>query len=101
MVEFLFRCPNTGRLVQGWSADDVQSSENGSESVSCLACTQLHFVNWATGKVLRSEVRESDRRRHRSLPIPPPVARRRSHPLPMPTLSLDHPAVGHKLVADV
>ena len=58
MGGFLFRCPNTGRLVQGWSADDVQSSENSYELVSCLACTQLHFVNRATGKVLGSEVSE-------------------------------------------
>ena len=54
MIGFLFR--NTGQLVQGWSADDVQSSENSYESVSCLACTQLHFVNRETGRVLGSEV---------------------------------------------
>ena len=58
MAGFLYRCPNTGQLVQGWSAEDVQNSEDSYESVTCLACSRLHFVNRGTGKVLGSEDRE-------------------------------------------
>jgi hypothetical protein len=53
MTPFLFRCPNTGFNVQGWIAETV---ENGVaeryESVTCLACQQLHLVNPKTGKTL-------------------------------------------------
>ena len=58
MGGFLFRCPNTRQLVQGWSADEIPAEEDRYEFVTCLACTQLHFVNRATGRVLGSEVRE-------------------------------------------
>ena len=56
MAPFLFRCPNTGRHVQGWTADDV-SEEAGEtyETVSCYACRQLHLVNPTTGRVLGSD----------------------------------------------
>jgi len=47
---FLYRCPNTGRNVQGYVADEV--SEDTYESVTCLACRQVHLVNAKTGKVL-------------------------------------------------
>ena len=55
MAGFLYRCPNTGQLVQGWSAEDVQTGEDSYESVTCLACSQLHFVNRATGRVLGAD----------------------------------------------
>jgi hypothetical protein len=58
MGGFLYRCPNTGQLVHGWSAEEVQSNVDSHESVTCLACSQLHFVNRGTGKVLGSEDRE-------------------------------------------
>jgi hypothetical protein len=53
MATVIFRCPTTGKNVQTWFADDV-STDNGEsyESVTCLACRQMHFVNRATGKTL-------------------------------------------------
>ena len=55
MAPFLYRCPNTSRTVQGWSAEEINDDENAYESVACLACTQMHFVNLKTGKVLGVE----------------------------------------------
>jgi hypothetical protein len=53
MAPFLYRCPNTGFNVQGWRADEVSPDEaNSYESVTCIACQQLHLVNTATGEVL-------------------------------------------------
>jgi hypothetical protein len=55
MPGFLFRCPNTGQLVQGWSAEEPPNPGDESyETVTCLACAQMHLVNRATGKVLGS-----------------------------------------------
>jgi hypothetical protein len=53
MATLIFRCPTTGKNVQAWFADDV-SADNGEsyESVTCMACGQLHLVNRATGKTL-------------------------------------------------
>ena len=39
--------------MQGWSADEVPIGEDRYESFTCLACTQMHFVNRTTGKVVR------------------------------------------------
>jgi hypothetical protein len=53
MAPFLYRCPNTGFNVQGWRADEVSPDDaNSYESVTCIACQQLHLVNPATGEVL-------------------------------------------------
>jgi len=49
---FLYRCPNTGQTVRGWSADEVTDDETKYQSVACLACAQVHLVNLKTGKVL-------------------------------------------------
>ena len=49
---FLYRCPNTGQNVQGWSADEVTDDDDAYQSVPCIACTRLHLVNLKTGKVL-------------------------------------------------
>ena len=51
---FLYRCPNTGQTVQGWSADEMPD-DDVYELVTCLACTQVHLVNLKTGKVLGEE----------------------------------------------
>jgi hypothetical protein len=55
MAPFLYRCPNTGFRVQGWSVND--DSENGDvyESVNCLACSRLHLVNPKTGRTLGAD----------------------------------------------
>ena len=49
---YLYRCPNTGQTVQGWSADEVTDDDTAYELVACLACPQLHLINLKTGKVL-------------------------------------------------
>ena len=50
---FLFRCPNTGQHVQGLSAEAISADEaNVYETVTCIACRQVHLVNPATGTVL-------------------------------------------------
>jgi hypothetical protein len=50
---FLYRCPNTGRTVQGWSGDEITDDDDDAyQSVECLACTRLHLINLKTGKVL-------------------------------------------------
>ncbi len=49
---FLYRCPNTGQTVQGWSGDDVIDDDASYQSIACLACAQLHLINLKTGKVL-------------------------------------------------
>ena len=51
MRPFLYRCPNTRRQVQGFSAVDPESPGDY-EAITCLACAQVHFVNPASGKVL-------------------------------------------------
>ena len=53
---FLYRCPNTGQTVQGWSADEITADDDDVyQSVECLACTRLHLINLKTGKVLGAE----------------------------------------------
>ena len=53
MVPFLYRCPNTGLKVQGWSADEITEDEADTyETVTCTACGQLHLVNRESGRVL-------------------------------------------------
>ena len=51
-MTFLYRCPNTGQNVQGWSADEVTDDDNSYQSFLCLACTRVHLINLKTGKVL-------------------------------------------------
>ena len=55
MATFLYRCPNTGQHVQGWSAEEVQADETTYETVTCLTCQQVHLVNPATGHVLTGD----------------------------------------------
>jgi hypothetical protein len=52
MAAFLYRCPSTGKTVQGFIAEDVSDNPNTYESMTCLACGGFHFVNPTTGKVL-------------------------------------------------
>jgi hypothetical protein len=55
VAPFLYRCPNAGRQVQGFTADDSNEALNVYQSVECLACAQLHFVNPSNGKVLGAD----------------------------------------------
>jgi hypothetical protein len=52
MAPFLYRCPNTGFHVQGWSADEEPENGGRFEIVTCLACGRPHLVNPKTGRVL-------------------------------------------------
>jgi hypothetical protein len=53
MIPFVYRCPNMGLAVQGWSAEDVTDDDAETyETVQCTACAQLHLVNPRTGRVL-------------------------------------------------
>ena len=49
---FLYRCPDTGQNVQGWSADEATDDDDTYQSFPCIACTPVHLVNLKTGKVL-------------------------------------------------
>jgi hypothetical protein len=55
VAPFIFRCPNTGRNVQGFLAEEIAKDINTYNSITCLACRQLHLVNPTTGKVLGDE----------------------------------------------
>ena len=49
----LFQCPQTGDRVQGLIATDVSgASDQDYETVSCIACSGVHFINARTGMVL-------------------------------------------------
>jgi len=48
MAPFLYRCPNTGQHVQGWSAEEV--SANQADTYETVQ--QAHLVSPLTGKVL-------------------------------------------------
>ena len=56
-TRLLYRCPNTGRTVQGWSADEVtdDNDDNTYQSFERTFCTRAHLVNLKTGKVLGGE----------------------------------------------
>jgi hypothetical protein len=51
MPSVIFRCPYTGRAVQGWLEEDV-SATDVYVSVECPVCTRTHLVNPKTGRVL-------------------------------------------------
>ena len=57
MGNFIFRCPRTGFNVQHWLAEEVTPDDPQCtyETVICKACTRLHFINRATGKLLGEE----------------------------------------------
>ena len=49
----LFDCPQTGQKVQALIAGEAfDRGEPGYETVSCLACSGMHFVDPVRGKVL-------------------------------------------------
>ena len=57
----LIDCPQTGQKVQALVAEEAFSTdESHYETVSCLACSGMHFVDPVRGKVLgamRNEVK--------------------------------------------
>jgi hypothetical protein len=50
MPPFLYRCPNTGYRVQGFTAEEVSDKE-AFVTVMCSICAQVHLVSPVTGKV--------------------------------------------------
>jgi len=53
MAPFLYRCPRTGQNVQGWIADDPgEPDDDAYEAMQCIACSRIHMVNPASGRVL-------------------------------------------------
>jgi hypothetical protein len=59
MPLFLYRCPNMGRRVQGFSVDDVAVAPNTYEPVVCTARKQTHLINLATGVVLGADIEQA------------------------------------------
>jgi hypothetical protein len=54
MANVVFKCPRTGMNVQHWIAEDARADDPSCtyETLVCKACTRLHFINRATGKLL-------------------------------------------------
>jgi hypothetical protein len=49
----LFDCPQTGQKVQALVAEEAFSTDDGRyETVTCLACSGMHFVDPVRGRVL-------------------------------------------------
>jgi hypothetical protein len=55
MAPFLYRCPNTGLDVQGFTVEQVRDDTETFEAVTCTACSRVHLVNPKTGRVLGLE----------------------------------------------
>jgi hypothetical protein len=53
MATYLYRCPNTGLRVQGFTADDCK--DDGFYPITCMACSRVHLVQQGTGRVLGSD----------------------------------------------
>ena len=64
-----FRCPATGKDVQGWIADEPEVEDGESfQPVKCAVCRRFHYVNPKSAKVLgdasqSSQSRSTRRRR--------------------------------------
>jgi hypothetical protein len=53
MVDFVFRCPQTGFNVQHrWPDEEKSDDDEVYETVACPACTRMHLINKSTGKPL-------------------------------------------------
>jgi hypothetical protein len=55
MATFLYRCPDTGFRVQGYTPEQTSDDDDAYEAVTCIACTRVHLVNPTTGKVMGEE----------------------------------------------
>ena len=52
MGAFVFRFPQTGLNVQGWTASETVERADVYETVQCLACGAVHLVKPSSGKVI-------------------------------------------------
>jgi len=59
MPLFTYRCPNTGRLAQGFTAEDISADTDIYEVVRCVLCRQVHRVNPATGRILGDDRKQT------------------------------------------
>lgn len=51
MPAFIFRCPNTGLQVQGYTPKEVAEDSEVYEGILCAMCQRIHLVNPANGDV--------------------------------------------------
>jgi hypothetical protein len=54
MPTFIYRCPNTGYLIQGVTAEDFSEDGERYLPVTCDLCRRVHLVKPATGEILGS-----------------------------------------------
>jgi hypothetical protein len=59
MTHLIFKCPLSGMNVY-WRAEEIRPEEAQCtyETIVCQACSRLHFINRATGKLLGEQVRQ-------------------------------------------
>jgi hypothetical protein len=50
-IIFVFRCPNTGLQVQGYTPKDVPENSEAYEGILCAMCQLIHLVKPAPGEV--------------------------------------------------
>jgi len=55
----LFICPRTGHTVQGFLANELFDTIEPDRyaPISCIACSETHFVNLTTGALLGAEAK--------------------------------------------
>lgn len=58
MKPVLFKCSNTGELIQFWG-DGTFRDQHFYEAVRCPSCGQSHMINKKTGKPLSEAGAES------------------------------------------
>jgi hypothetical protein len=51
MPVFVFRCPNSGLQVQGYTRNEVAENSETYEGILCAMCQRIHLVNPASGEV--------------------------------------------------
>lgn len=52
MPPFIFRCPNTGYMVQGVTSEDASEEGDRYVAITCDLCRRVHLVNPTTGEIL-------------------------------------------------
>ena len=56
MVDFIvFRCPQTGMNVQTHLEKQQRPEGRSFESITCPACTRLHFIDLASGQPMNRD----------------------------------------------
>ena len=61
MATFIFRCPNTDLLTQGWSPhDSPEDDKDVYTSIRCVACGRTHYVNAAAGQVFGEDAKKTE-----------------------------------------